>query len=511
MQILKKLYKYEIKPELDYFFLSACVLLFSLLRIPSLIEPHWYGDEGIYQVIGRALYQGHLLYRDIWDNKPPLLYLYYMLVDGDLFYIRLLSFIFGVAAVITFFIVARKIFQNKSTPKFASTIIFVLFFGSPILEGNIANAENFMLFPILLSLYLILKLTKKSPRILPISAGLLLSIAALTKIVAIFDLGAFMIILFTLRFYNMKFADIKKHIFVNPKELIIIFRQESMLILSFIIPFLVTLMFFLFTGAFTDFIRAAFFQNVGYVGYGNYLNVNFPYIHFQLNQGLLIIKSLLLIFGVSLIFYYRKLFSPAGIVIYIWLIFSLFNSFFSARPYTHYVLVLLPVFCLLLGLALTGRKKLIAHILIVVLIVFVVKGNFWYHKKNISYYKNYISYMNGEINTNTYQSFFDKNVPRDYDIANFIKINTEENENIFLLSDSGQIYYMADKLPPGRYIVSYHMTTYKDGISETKKALLQKNPKYIIDTKRDARLSELLYGYKPLYKIKSAEIYEREY
>ena len=119
--------------------------------------------------------------------------------------------------------------------------------------------------------------------------------------------------------------------------------------------------------------------------------------------------------------------------------------------------------------------------------------------------------MTGKIDTNTYQSFFDKNTPRDYDIANFIKINTKENENIFLLSDSGQIYYLANKLPPGRYIVSYHITAYKNGIPETKLALYQENPKYIIDTKHDRRLLELLAGYKPLYKIQNAEIYEREY
>src|SRR3712207_7567947 len=34
----------------------------------------------------------------------------------------------------------------------------------------------------------------------------------------------------------------------------------------------------------------------------------------------------------------------------IWVSFSLFNTFFSHRPYTHYVLVFLPSYCLLVGL-----------------------------------------------------------------------------------------------------------------------------------------------------------------
>ena len=54
--------------------LLGIICAFILLRLPSLIEPEWYGDEGIYRTIGLALSRGEVLYRDIWDNKPPLLY-----------------------------------------------------------------------------------------------------------------------------------------------------------------------------------------------------------------------------------------------------------------------------------------------------------------------------------------------------------------------------------------------------------------------------------------------------
>ncbi len=55
-------------------FLLIIILLMILLRIPSLFEPYWYGDEGIYLTLGQAIRKGLLLYRDIHDNKPPLLY-----------------------------------------------------------------------------------------------------------------------------------------------------------------------------------------------------------------------------------------------------------------------------------------------------------------------------------------------------------------------------------------------------------------------------------------------------
>ena len=64
-------------PDQNALFISVVVLIFSLLRLPSVIEPYWYGDEGIYEVLAQAMNQGRGLYSGIWDNKPPLLYIIY--------------------------------------------------------------------------------------------------------------------------------------------------------------------------------------------------------------------------------------------------------------------------------------------------------------------------------------------------------------------------------------------------------------------------------------------------
>src|SRR3990167_2443375 len=101
---------------LDYkysLFVSTVILVFILLRIPSLIEPYWYGDEGIYQVIGQAMREGRTLYSEIWDNKPPLLYIIYALFNGDLFYIRAASAVSGVLSIIFFFLLAKKLFKSR--------------------------------------------------------------------------------------------------------------------------------------------------------------------------------------------------------------------------------------------------------------------------------------------------------------------------------------------------------------------------------------------------------------
>ena len=50
MKILAKLEK-----SLDCWFLIIISVVFFFLRFPSLFEPNWYGDEGIYQALGLAM------------------------------------------------------------------------------------------------------------------------------------------------------------------------------------------------------------------------------------------------------------------------------------------------------------------------------------------------------------------------------------------------------------------------------------------------------------------------
>src|SRR5258706_3414862 len=165
MKLLKHL-----EQKTTTWFIVAISFVFFLLRLPSLFEPYWYGDEGIYEVIGSAVRHNMLLYRDIWDNKPPFLYLVYSIFDGDQFGAKLLSLIFGLASVIVFFLLARKLFE-KQRSIYISTAIYALLFGLPIIEGNIANAENFMLFPIILSSLLIFSTIKSLTLIHPLKHG----------------------------------------------------------------------------------------------------------------------------------------------------------------------------------------------------------------------------------------------------------------------------------------------------------------------------------------------------
>ncbi len=482
----------RIERSKDFWFLLITVFIFFLLRIPSLIEPYWYGDEGIYHVIGQAINQDRVLYKDIWDNKPPLLYVLYGIFSSDQFAIRLASLFFGIFATLSFWALAKKLFQLDKAV-FFSTGLFAFLFAIPLLEGNIANAENFMLFPILLAGFFIynntLEAKKTSFSLQLFVAGLLLTIAFLFKIVAVFDLAAFSLFLI----YTVKN---KQALFTNTTKNIFYF------FVAFALPILATGLFFYAKGAFQPFIDAALRQNIGYVGYGNTLLIP---------QGFLLIKLFFLFFAAAFLYLKRNLFSSREQFIFLWFLFSLFNAFFSQRPYTHYLLVLLPSFCLMTGLLFIKEKtqvskRTLAGILFITLYILI--ANFSLYKKILPYYQNYFLFVTNKRSVTDYQAFFDRQTPVDYAIVSFLKRHMKENDSLFIWGNNGQVYAMLNKLPPGRFIVAYHITNSPATLEETRSAIEKAKPTFIIKA-HDEPVPFHLANYKERIMIYHAHIYER--
>lgn len=476
----------------NFWFLLFASIFFFILRFPSFFEPYWYGDEGIYQTLGLGINSGRILYRDIFDNKPPLLYILYSIFNSDQFLVRLASAIFGLISVILFFKLCEKILQNKKAV-FIATIAYSLLFGLPLIEGNIANAENFMLVFNIAAGILVIKSTEisfsKQSKIL-FSAGILLGISFLFKIVGFFDFAAFFVFLFIVNFTKT----------INNENLKNEIKKLFPYILGFFIPILIVGLYFFINGAFSFFIKAAFSNNVGYVGYGN---------NFIIPQGLLIIKSFFLILAFLFIFMRRKILGNSNIFVYVWILFSLFNAFFSQRPYTHYVLVMLPSLCLLMGFVAIKNRLFKFNSLILTVTIILLVLNFTYFLKTIYYYQNFASFITNQKSINSYQRFFDGNTPNDYELTSFINLKTKPIDNIFIWGNNAQVYKLTNKLPPGRYTVAYHITNYKDGLENTLKGLQKSNPKLIVVMPNTSPYPFSLEKYIQTINIKGINIYER--
>jgi hypothetical protein len=484
--------------------LGIC-LLFFLLRFPSLFEPYWYGDEGIYFTVGKALSAGRDLYTAIWDNKPPLLYWLYMAFP-DLFSIRLVSLLFGLAAVIAFSFLAGKFFTNTRVV-FITTLLFSIFFGLPTIEGNIANAENFMLFPIITGVLLFMHGTFPGTKEHGVShlpwlrgkhtlflSGLLLGIAFLFKTVAIFDFLA--LLTFSFFIVSAKTSGWKTRF--NH-----LYQATHRFIGGFFLPLAVVCLLFLIQGVLPEFLNTIFLDNVSYVGVKNELLIP---------HGLLLMKAALLILSVSLVYFFRNRFHRKTIFILLWLIFSLFNTYFSQRPYSHYQLVLLPSLVLGFGLflTLTDIKQKLLLGAFVIGIVFLLHHEFphWNARKTTAYYKNFYALLSRQQSLTRYQEFFDRNTPQDYQVADYLSLHTKPDEEVFIWGNSAQVYYLSGTLPTGRYAVAYHIIS-PAAIEETEKAIKQKAPRFLVIMPTAEPLPFTISQYTYKLTVGDTTIYER--
>ena len=96
--------------------------------------------------MGQAMAHGYRLYSNVWENKPPLLYLLYTavyhLAGPSLFTIRIIATVTALLAVLLTYLLARV--WTDAWAATASAMLAGLLLGVPFLEGTTANAEIFL-------------------------------------------------------------------------------------------------------------------------------------------------------------------------------------------------------------------------------------------------------------------------------------------------------------------------------------------------------------------------------
>ncbi|MCL4397852.1 hypothetical protein M1403_02365 [Patescibacteria group bacterium] len=407
-----------------------------LLRLPSLFEPYWYGDEGIYLALGQAMRRGAVLYRDIWDNKPPLLYMIYAIIPTLLWAkITATVFVLGTTAVV------YKISRNFLAALLAGVLLSI-----PLLEGTIANAELYFTLPIALAAYFFL-----INRLKPGFIGILLAIAFLLKVPAAFDfLGMFAAYLL------IDFIE------VHPRNgrafFSFILKQVKFFLAVALIPLLslvILTVYFQLHHALPDFLLAVFFQNASYVTVdsGPLSKLSNP----------LFIKGLLLLFSllILLVLFLKKRVSKEFLFLSFWFGFSLYGALLSNRPYLHYLLQIVPPGVILLFYMLRNiRQYLILNTLYLILLLLLARmftGAFALDTR--SYYANWFDYLSERKSWMDYVNYFDSRTSNNYDLAKYIDQNTGPNDPIFFWGDNAFVYVVSNRPAATKFIQAHHLTT----------------------------------------------------
>jgi 4-amino-4-deoxy-L-arabinose transferase-like glycosyltransferase len=173
---------------------------FVVLRLPSLIEPHWYTDEASYVSTGQMLLRGHVLYSQIWSNKPPLQLWTVAAVAGVFgpseLALHLLTLVSGLGAVAAVAWAASRVLgvRRAALATFSAGVLL----GLPILDAELAIPESLMIAPLswagaLVVVRLVGPVTSQPSRRArwPIAVGVLVAVAIAYQQTAVAEASAF--------------------------------------------------------------------------------------------------------------------------------------------------------------------------------------------------------------------------------------------------------------------------------------------------------------------------------
>jgi hypothetical protein len=440
-----------------------CIFLFLFLRLPSLFEPYWYGDEGIYLVLGQAIRKGLTLYTQIHDNKPPTLY-YLAALAHTVFGFRLLLAFSMIGAVYFFNLLSKKLLTTRLSR--LSTLLFLILTSIPLFEGTIANAEVFMLLPTLAGIYYFLYSDSKYKLII---SGLLLGIAFTIKIPVAVEFG---FLCFWLLISNKK----------NFKSLI---TDYSLLITGFVFPFALYLIYFSLKGAFSDFMFSAILQNFGYLSSWQ----TGSHSGSAASGGLIVRAVILFLFWAFTYFLFiKKIIDRKLTILFLWFSATIFGALLSTRPYPHYLIQVLSPFSFMIIYLFTNKITLKIRSLIVGLIfclIFLCLKYKFYVYPVFSYYQNFYIHV-FSLNSPKYRNYFGNQINNTYQISDYLKSTTQENEKIFIWGDEPYIYALSSRLPVGRFTVAYHIADFNQYLNVINQLKIE-YPKTIIYVPQENR------------------------
>ncbi|MBI4057896.1 hypothetical protein HY405_01080 [Candidatus Microgenomates bacterium] len=477
--------------------LVALLAAVFALRIPTFFEPYWYGDETLYLTLGEGIRRGLLLYRDIHDNKPPLLYLVAGLA-GNVFWFRAILTLWLIGTFYCFWRLGKLLFAKNERLIKIACITIALLTTIPLLEGTIANAEIFMIGPTIIAFMLILK-----PRLsaqTTFLAGILIGIAILFKVPAGFD-AAVPIVLWLASLLIAKTKDWKE------------FTVKAGIFLGGVIfPALITFVFFGIKGILPQYITAAFLQNFGYLsawrgggGEGDFLSRNGP---------LLARAGIAAIIMVTLLVYYRRRkISLPFLFVGTWFATSLFASTLSERPYPHYLIQVVPSFSFLVGMFLTvkTREQFFVYPLFAILGATLLLFKFYYFQV-FPYYQNFLLWVTGQRSTAAYFNHFDSRMNRNYAVAQYLATSGKENDRLFVWGNDAEIYTLSNLIPASRFVVAYHVADF-NAQGEIMTQFQKSAPRFIVTISSSppfpALYSFINTGYLPIQQIENATIWLR--
>ena len=442
-----------------------------LLYLPFLTEP-FFRDEGLYAAVAQMMLDGKIPYRDAFDNKPPMVFVWYatsFVIFGEHVWApRLLVSLLLSGSVYLMYREGRLLFSHRAG--LIAALALAGSFGLATLETS-ANTEYFMIPPLVAALYCF-SMGKETgnPRWFA-GAGFLSGIAMATKHISLFVLVLYMALLAwpivrehgVRGLWSARFRD-------SGGALAAGCLGAGALIIA---PFAAT-------GTLPDLYEATVVYTLEYVGA----------VPFTEKLGTLIDQPtfVLSVFGpfvlasaLGILYIARNGANGHGPLVVGWLVANWLGIFAAGRFYDHYYATLLPPIALLAPLgflyvrerwpAPSWRYGVIAALAILMIVPLVQNAQIYFRATPES--RHAAKYAD------------DNRTSWENDGAEFgawLKARTRPGDGVYNFGFQSELYFYSERQSPTRFIMDRPFWTNRDYIGEALDELRADPPVYVIDS-----------------------------
>jgi 4-amino-4-deoxy-L-arabinose transferase-like glycosyltransferase len=474
-----------------------------LLRLPGLLEPHHYGDEGIFAAVARQLLRGDVLYAQVWDDKPPLVFWLYAsvlaLFGPSMLALRLLAMLWAVATVLAAVALATRLASPRAV--WIAGITCALVISTPLIEANLALTELFASAPVAWAFVLLAgrsQGTSEQPAGLSgwllrhgpyLGAGALLAVGLLFKQVMALDAVA---------------AGVFVVLAARP-----VLPKLAALVGGYAVPVVLTAALLAVQGALDDGLYAAFGFYRVYLAEGSGLPPLFTAA--KLAPALLAIALAMLA---------TRHASRSGTALAVlWLGFAATGAVLGGRPFGHYLVQVVAPASVAPGLlcsAIAPRQRLVlvSGMAVACYVIFSAFNRYWYSYEmvRLAYYHNAALYVAGNRSRAEYEGFFSWRVAHQRAFASIIRADDERT--LFVWGEYPWLYPLADADSATRYVTSYHTSFVPDAKTDVIAALNALPPRYIVwerdEWRRLPGLADLVAArYQRVSTAGNSELYRR--
>lgn len=447
--------------------LLAILAVSFTLRLAFLHEP-FERDEGAYAYMAQEVLRGSIPYKEVIEIKPPAIYYLYaagMTIFGETTEaIRIFTAFYSLLTVYAVFLVTRQLSGRKAG--LIAALLHGVFSSAPLLQGSSSNTEVFLVLPLLLGIYFLLRAVDGGDRQNIFLCGVCCAVAMLIKTVAI----PFVVL-----------AALGALSLPRPGNTI---REKALdmgaLVSGPAILASITLAYFFLNGALDDFL----YWNVTFALKYSSLNVSgLPFVwaaYMLLPEFLPLLVVAIPTFTWMLFTVRRRKECIAALTLPA----ALIGVILPGKNFPHYFIQLVPPLAILAGIGIARLSTAKGWRLHVDAVFLALVFSFSLYTQ----YKYYLLYTPHQVSVQKYGPIFVESL----DVARYLKDRTLPSDYIFQWGFEMELYYLTSRRSPVPFIASTLVGWSKDPAASARRmveGINDKKPKYIVFQKQ--------WGYGP--------------